>query len=73
MKVSPKAVLKCVLWVWLLSACTATQRREARTVVCHVCEKVADYCNNGVPLTAAQKQEIVNELYPDAGAPDAAK
>lgn len=48
-------------------ACTSTQRREAKTVVCHVCEKVTDYCNNGAPLTDAQKQAIVQELYPDGG------
>lgn len=51
--------------------CTATQRKEAKTVVCHVCDSVASYCQDGVPLTEAQKQEIVKELYPDAGAPDA--
>jgi hypothetical protein len=69
MKVTPKALIRATLWVILLGigACTATQRQEAKTVVCHVCDKVADYCNNGAPLTDAQKQEIVQELYPDAG------
>lgn len=71
MRLSAKAVLKCAVWIWLLSACTATQRREARTVVCNVCEKVKDYCDNGAPLTDTQKKEIVNALYPDAGVPDA--
>ena len=71
MRLSLKALFWCGVWVWLLSACTATQRKEAKTVVCNVCEKVKDYCNNGAPLTDGQKQEIVNALYPDAGVPDA--
>lgn len=68
-RVTPRAIFRTLLWIALLSigGCTATQRKEAKTVICHVCEKVSEYCQNGAPLTEAQKQEIVQELYPDAG------
>lgn len=62
-----------MLWVTLLSlgGCSkAALQKDAQTakrVVCSVCERVAAYCNNGVPLTDAQKQAIVQELYPDGG------
>lgn len=34
MRLSPKAVLKCVLWVWLLSGCTAAQVEKGEDTVC---------------------------------------
>lgn len=69
---SLRSAVRCLIWLWLLSGCTATQRQEAKTVVCHVCEQVQEYCATGMPLTEAQKQGIIHELYPDAGVPDAA-
>lgn len=73
-RITPRALFRCVLWMTLISlgGCSnATLQKEAQSakkVVCSICEKVASYCETGVPLTNAQKQEIVQELYPDAGA-----